>query len=128
MKRTLFAATAVLSLVVAGHGAARAAGQPQLPGGMQGQESAQERMETKQALDPDKYDKRHSAASRQQAAPSAKPSLRAKTEAVHRGAVGKAPRPGPEATGAAQAGPSPGAAPLATPGAVEAEHGTTESK
>src|SRR4051794_5493233 len=107
MKTTLFAATAVLSLVVAGQGAARAAGQPELPAGVQGQESAQERMETKQALDPSKYDKRHSAASRQQAAPSGKPSVRAKTEAIHRGGVGKAPMPGAETTGTAQAVPSP---------------------
>lgn len=57
MKTSVFAATFVASLVMAGAGTARAAGQPQLPGDMQGKESAQDRMETKRELDADKYQK-----------------------------------------------------------------------
>lgn len=63
-----------------------------------------------------------------QAPPSTKPVPEAKTEAVQPGAVGKAPPAGPESTGAAQASPSQLPAPQATPGAVEAEKGKSETK
>jgi len=113
MKTCVVTAAVVVSLAVAGMGSsARAAGQPQLPDTIHGQESAQERIETKRAMDPEKYNKEQGAAV-QKAAPSPKPAAQAKTEAIQPGAVGKAP---------AQASPSTTQAPLATPGAVEAQH------
>ena len=63
-----------------------------------------------------------------QPSPSTKPVPEAKTEAVDPGAVGKAPSAGPESTGTAQASPSQAPAPQATPGAVEAEQGKSETR
>jgi hypothetical protein len=127
MKASTVAAALVLSLAVTLASNARAAGQPQLPGASDGQ-SAQERMETKRTLDPQKYEKPQGSALRHQAAPSHKGAAQAKTEAVHPGGVGKAPTAGSESTGTAQASPSPDRAPLSTPGAVEAEHGSAQGK
>lgn len=66
--------------------------------------------------------------SQKQPSPSLKPVPEAKTEAVNPGAVGKGPSAGQQTTGTAQASPSQMPAPKATPGAVEAEQGKSETR
>jgi hypothetical protein len=55
MKRSVMAATIFWGLAIGGSGMVYAAGQPQLPGDMQSQQSARQQMDTKQMLDADKY-------------------------------------------------------------------------
>ena len=55
MKKSVLAAAIICGVAIGGGSMVYAAGQPQLPGDMQGQGSAQQRMDTKRALDADKY-------------------------------------------------------------------------
>lgn len=63
-----------------------------------------------------------------QPSPSSKPVPEAKTGAVDPGAVGKAPSAGQRSTGTAEASPSQKPASQATPRAVEAEQGKSETR
>lgn len=128
MRPSCMAAGLILGLAVGSSGFAFAAGQPQLPESSNGQ-SAQERMETKRAIDPQKYEKPHGGStSLHQAAPSPKSAAQANAGAVHPGGVGRSPTPGSESTGTEQASPSQAQAPQATPGAVEGQHGSSQTR